>query len=338
LDGIATIEVCTKEGGRVGRPLFRNLRPATCGRIYELEKKHAIGNNRANAIKAWREKVKYKYAFAVVLLLVFLVPGIGQDQPFHFMILTDTQLGMYASNKDFVRETANYEFAVATVNRLKPRFVIILGDLINKEGDPEQLREFLRITGKIDPSIPVRLVPGNHDVGAAPTPELLAAYRKNIGRDYYSFRAGPVYGIVLNSVLIHNPQKAEDEYRKQTEWLKGELDTAKKSGAPQVIVFQHHPYFIKEAGEPDQYMNISLERRKPMLELLHAYNVRYVFAGHVHQNSVGRDEELEMTVTGPVAMPFGEGGSGIRLVEVTTSGARHQFFDFGKMPDALAIK
>lgn len=282
--------------------------------------------------------MRYKYVFAVALLFVFLVPGIGQDQPFHFMILTDTQLGMYTSNKDFVRETANYEFAVATVNRLKPQFVIVLGDLVNKEGNPEQIREFFRITGKINSSIPVYLVPGNHDVGAAPTPELLAAYRKNIGRDYYSFRAGPVYGIVLNSVLIHNPQKAEEEYRKQTEWLKSELAMAQQSGAQQVIVFQHHPYFIKEAGEPDQYMNISLERRKPMLELLHAYNIRYVFAGHVHQNSVGRDGDLEMTVTGPIAMPFGEDGSGIRLVEVTPSGVRHRYYDFSKMPDALAIK
>lgn len=282
--------------------------------------------------------MRHKYVLAMTLLVLFLVPGMGQDQPFHFMILSDTQLGMYTSNKDFVRETANYEFAVSTVNRLKPRFVIILGDLVNKEGDPEQIREFLKITGKIDPSIPVHLVPGNHDVGAAPTPELLAAYRKTIGRDCYSFRAGPIYGIVLNSVLIHNPQKVENEYRKQTEWLKEELAAAKKSGAPQVIVFQHHPYFIKEAGEPDNYMNIPLERRKPMLELLHANNVRYVFAGHVHQNSVGKDGELEMTVTGPVSMPFGEGGSGIRLVEVTTSGVRHQFFDFSRMPDALAIK
>ena len=75
-----------------------------------------------------------------------------------------------------------------------------------------------------------------------------------------------------------------------------------------------------------------------MLELLHAHDVRFVFAGHVHQNSVGKDGELEMTVTGPVSMPFGEVGSGIRLVEITTSGVRHQFFDFSKMPDALAIK
>ena len=282
--------------------------------------------------------MRYKSVFAVALLFVFLVSGIGQDQPFHFMILTDTQFGMYASDKDFVRETANYEFTVATVNRLKPRFVVILGDLVNKEGDPGQIREFLRITGKIDPTIPVYLVPGNHDVGRAPTQELLAAYRKNIGRDYYSFRAGPVYGIVLNSVLIHDPKNSENEYRKQTEWLKQELESAKRSGAPQIIVFQHHPYFIKEAGEPDQYMNIALEHRKPMLELLHANDIRYVFAGHVHQNSVGRDGSLEMIATGPISMPFGEIGSGIRLVEVTAAGVRHQFFDFSKMPDALAIK
>jgi hypothetical protein len=45
-----------------------------------------------------------------------------------------------------------------------------------------------------------------------------------------------------------------------------------------------------------------------------------------------------MTVTGPVSRPFGEDGSGMRLAEVTAAGVRHRYYDFGKMPDGLAIK
>ena len=282
--------------------------------------------------------MKIRQAFLLAFFFICVIPASAQEQPFYFVMLTDTQLGMYENNRGFVRETANYEFAVATVNRLKPGFVIVLGDLINKEGDADQIREFQRITQKIDPAIPIYYVAGNHDVGHEPTSETLAAYRKIFGRDYYSFRVGLIYGIVLDSTLIHTPQKAESEYQEQLSWLKAELEKAKSSDARHILVFQHHPYFISEAQEPNQYMNISLERRKPMLELLHQYNVRYVFTGHVHKSSVGKDGDLEMTVTGPVSMPFGEDGSGLRLAEVTAAGVRHRYHDFGKMPDGLAIK
>ena len=282
--------------------------------------------------------MKLRCAFLFAFLVACIIPVSAQEQPYYFMMLADPQLGMYANNGNSVRESANFEFAIATVNRLKPGFVILLGDLVNKAGNEEQLAEFKRIAGKIDASIPTYYVAGNHDVDREPTPETLAAYRKNIGRDYYSFRAGPIYGIVLNSTLIHSPQKAEAENQAQISWLKEELEKAKGSDAKHVVVFQHHPYFVENAEEPEQFGNIPLERRKPVLELLRQYNVKYVFCGHVHKSSVGKDGDLEMTVTGPVSMPFGEEGSGIRLAEVTASGIRHRFYGFGKMPDTLAIK
>lgn len=278
--------------------------------------------------------------FIAVLLLVvsFTAAGLAQDQPLRFIMLADTQLGIYTANRDFVRETANYEFAVAAVNRLKPAFMIVLGDLINKDGDPSQIQEFQRITGKVDSAVPVYYVAGNHDVTASPTPESLAAYRKIFGRDYYSFRAGSVYGIVLDSSLIQAPAKASAEYEEQLSWLKAELEKARESDAKQIIVFQHHPYFMKEAQEPDDTWNIPLERRQAFLALLHQYNVHYVFAGHTHRNSVAKDADLEMTTQGPVSMPFGNDGSGIRLVEVNANSVNHRYYDFGKMPDRLAIK
>jgi 3',5'-cyclic AMP phosphodiesterase CpdA len=282
--------------------------------------------------------VKSRLVIVFTLLVFILVPGFGQNQPFSFIMLSDPQFGMYTQNGSFERETANYEFAVAAVNRLKPAFVIVLGDLVNKVGAQDQIKEFLRISGKIDSSIPTYFIAGNHDVGAEPTSQTIAAYRRNVGRDYYSFRAGPVYGIVIDSSLMMAPQKALNEYQEQLSWFKEELEKAKASGLPHIIVFQHHPYFLESVDEPDQYGNIPAEHRKPMLAMLHQAGVHFVFAGHLHKNVTVNDGDLEITATGPVGMPFAEDGSGIRLAIITDKGLRHKYYEFGKMPDRLEIK
>jgi serine/threonine-protein phosphatase CPPED1 len=280
--------------------------------------------------------MKNKAVFLLVFFIVLAIPAFAQE-PTNFMMLTDSQMGLYAGDKNFIQETANFEFAVATVNRLKPAFVVILGDMINKTGDPEEINEFYRISKKIDASIPTYLVAGNHDVDHIPTAKSIEAYRKNFGRDYYSFRAGPVFGIVLDSTLIYEPKNVSSEYEDQVSWLKKELETAKASGLPHIIVFQHHPYFTKEANEPDQPFNIPGERRKQFLDLLHSYGVHYVFAGHTHKNYVAKDGDLEMTASGPVGKPFADDGSGIQFAVVTATGVYHRYYDFGKLPSKFPV-
>ena len=97
----------------------------------------------------------------ILLTLAVAAPLAAQT----FIQMSDPQFGMYSKDHDFVQETANYEFAVAASNRLKPRFVIICGDLVNKAGEQSQIEEYLRITGKFDRAIRVYPVSGNHDVG-----------------------------------------------------------------------------------------------------------------------------------------------------------------------------
>src|SRR5579862_5855302 len=137
-------------------------------------------------------------------LAVFASPT--GSEPFFFIQLSDPQIGMFTDNKDFAQETANFEFAVASINRLRPAFVVITGDLVNKVGDEAQIKEFKRILAKVDPDIPVYNVAGNHDVGNAPTPEIVTAYTNRFGPDHYTFRYnGDFFGIVLDSSLIQDP-------------------------------------------------------------------------------------------------------------------------------------
>jgi 3',5'-cyclic AMP phosphodiesterase CpdA len=78
-----------------------------------------------------------------------------------FIQMSDPQFGMYTVNKGFEQETANFEFAIATANRLKPAFVVITGDLINEAGNTAQTAEYKRISAKLDPAIRLFSLPGN---------------------------------------------------------------------------------------------------------------------------------------------------------------------------------
>src|SRR6266566_3916877 len=107
------------------------------------------------------------------LLLTFLLASTVQPAGL-FLQMSDPQFGMYSENKDFAQETVNFEFAIATANRLRPNFVVICGDLINQAGNAAQIAEFHRIAARLDPSIKLYNVPGNHDVENQPTPATLA--------------------------------------------------------------------------------------------------------------------------------------------------------------------
>lgn len=269
------------------------------------------------------------------LFLFFALRAVAAE-PFFFIQTTDPQFGMFAADKNFVQETANWDFVIANANRLHPAFLVVCGDLTNKPGDAGQIAEYKRINAKLDPSIPLFSVPGNHDVMNEPTPASIAAYREHYGKDYYSFHAGPVYGIVLDSSLMKAPGNVPQEAANQERWLEAELIKAKSEGA-MPVVFQHIPFFLEKPDEPEQYFNLPLETRARVLALLQKYGVRYVFAGHYHRNAYGRAGDLEMITSGPAGMPIGPDPSGFRIAQIVKDarGSRieQQYYSLGTIPN-----
>jgi len=274
----------------------------------------------------------------LVIGTTLAVPGAASAQDLFFLQMSDPQFGMYTANTGFTQESANLEFGIATANRLHPAFVVMSGDLVNKPGEKAQIDEYFRITHKLDPDIPLYAVAGNHDVGNVPTPESLADYRKIFGKDYYSFRKGSMEGIVLNSSIIQHPEKVMDEEARQREWLEEELKKAISEHVEWIVIFQHIPWFLHSADEPDQYFNIPHEARSRYLKILKDSGVRYDFAGHFHQNSVGRDDALEMITTGPIGKPLGDAISGIRIISVSERGLCHRYFGLGNLPNQIDVK
>lgn len=276
----------------------------------------------------------------LILFLMFIsaCSSIGPASKLTFFQMADTQFGFFNANKEFSRETVNMEKAIAESNRLKPAFVVICGDLVNKPGDLAQIAEYKRIAAKLDPSIKLYSVSGNHDVENVPTIASLALYKKHFGDDRYTFRSGNILGIILNSSLIKDPSLAPIEAANQLEWLIQVLKDAKKSNARNIMVFMHHSLFLKDSNEPDEYFNINAERRKIYLELFKTYGVKQVFAGHYHRNAYGKFGDMEMITTGPVGRPLGVDSSGFRIINVKGKIVDHRYFALDSLPMQLKYK
>lgn len=274
--------------------------------------------------------------FLVLSLFAILLPAMAQSQePWYFAVLSDPQFGMYAKDQNFTQETANFEFAIANLNRLHPRFVVICGDLVNRTGDSAEIAEYKRILQKLDPSIPVYSVAGNHDVGNVPTPTTLDGFHAAIGPDYYTFSAGEIFGIVLDSNLIRSPEGDPKAAKQQEEWLDKTLASAESNPKQQIVIFQHIPYFIKDVNEADSYFNIPQPARRKYLNILEKAGVKYVFAGHTHKSAVGKDGPLMEIVTGAVGMPLARSLSGLRIVTVAGQKLDATWFCFGGIPNQL---
>lgn len=277
----------------------------------------------------------------IFLLASFLISLAGcvsknltsNTSPSFFFQMADPQFGMFTNDSNFVKETINFEKAIHAANRLHPAFIVVCGDLVNQLTNREQIAEYKRIADQLDPSIPLYNVAGNHDVGRTqPTPVGLANYRKYFGADYYTFRSRNIYGIVLNSSLFYDPSLVPEEAAKQDVWLRSILKKASKIKNLNIIVFQHISWFLKDPDEKNGYFNIPLERRKTYLDLFHQYGVKYIFAGHLHRNSLAHDRGLEMVTTGPVGKPLGTDPSGFRIVKVKGNVITHKYFGLDSLP------
>ena len=256
-----------------------------------------------------------------------------QSRPVTFAVLADPQLGMYAKDKNFLQEAANLKFVIANLNRLHPDFVVVCGDLTNRSGDESEITAYKQMLKELDPSIPVYNAPGNHDVGNLPTASTLAAYRAAYGPDYYTFHFGNILVVVLDSNLIRSPDHVRDEAAKQEAWLRNTLTHATPD--QQVLIFQHIPFFLKDAQEKDDYFNIPLAVRTKYLDLLSANHVQLIFAGHTHRPAGGSDGAITEIVTGAVGMPLGGSSSGFRLVQLGPSGMKTEWYCLGNVPNRI---
>lgn len=258
--------------------------------------------------------------------------------------------------------------AIEQWNRMRPRprFVVLCGDLVNDfPGEPlrrKQLDDFKRtFVENLDDSIPLVLLPGNHDILDVPTSESIENYRQEFGDDYFAFWVDGVMFIVINAQYYKDSSKVKQLALIHEQWIDEKLLEAKQNQYKHIIIFQHIPWFIHDVDEPEdeivnlrkifndlidlidvffcslsifsEKFNIAIEERKRMLKKFNDNGVRAVFCGHYHRNSIAHYEDLELIITSAIGAqipPLLEKNeevsqSGYRIVKVDEDKLEHRY-------------
>ncbi|TPL90516.1 metallophosphoesterase [Mesorhizobium sp. B2-3-13] len=194
----------------------------------------------------------------------------------------------------------NWEPLAAWIAQSGADLVIHTGDLsvdgADKDADISFCMELMR-----EISVPMLLVPGNHDVGHLPgslqpvNAERLERWHRLVGPDYWMEDAGNWRFIGLDSLLM-GFDDAEEEA--QFEWLRTVLESR---GGRRIALFAHKPLFIDEPGEGDTgYWSVRPTQRQRLYDLIGCHDVALFASGHLHRAWQGKYESTAL-VWGPSA-------------------------------------
>jgi len=187
--------------------------------------------------------------------------------------------------------TDNFHRVSEHIDATRPDLVINSGDI---SFDGPNSRSDLEFAKELRDALPVpcRHLPGNHDIGDNPTavgpaPKQPATekerhnYLSVIGEDRWRFDAAGWSFIGLNSLIMNTGIESEAE---QFGWLASEL--GRINGRP-VALFLHKPLYLNTPDDPETAETairyVPQPRRRSLIEMFAAVDLRLVASGHVHQ-------------------------------------------------------
>ena len=205
---------------------------------------------------------------------------------FRLTQISDTHLG-----RRYPALTGNFHRVSEHIDATRPDLVVNTGDLAF---DAPTSRDDLEFAKSLHAALPVECIhlPGNHDIGDNPTavgpaPKQPATekerhnYLSVIGEDRWRFDAAGWSFIGLNSLIMNTGIESEAE---QFGWLASEL--GRINGRP-VALFLHKPLYLNTPDDPETegtaIRYVPQPRRRNLIEMFAAVDLRLVASGHVHQ-------------------------------------------------------
>ena len=186
----------------------------------------------------------------------------------------------------------NWERVASWINHERPDLVVANGDLVLEDPDSEADHAYARAAlAKI--AVPVRHLPGNHDIGDTVLFGKMAKrvddgrrarFVRHFGEERWCFEAGGWGFVGVNAMLFGSGgQAAEAE---QWAWIEERLRA--HAGRP-IALFTHKPLFLDHPSDADhedltlRQSCIDRESRMRLIALCRQHGVRLVSSGHKHQ-------------------------------------------------------
>jgi predicted phosphodiesterase len=221
------------------------------------------------------------------------IPGIVRaggiaDRPIHFAIIGD-RTGEHVPGI--------YEQIISEVERLKPDFVVTVGDAIEGyTGDTNELgrqwREYKSIIAPL--TMPIYFTPGNHDIT---TDSALTAYERYAGRPFYSFDYQNLHFIVFD---VSRWESSAELPKEELDWLANDL----KKPAARKFVFFHKPFWFQTAAD---------NKPDTLHSLFRTFGVDAVFNGHLHTYFSGKIDNILYTAMGSSGGDTDPGPTGVQF-------------------------
>ncbi len=226
---------------------------------------------------------------------VDVVHAAAPEKSFSFAYVSDTHLYEKKLNERFIRAAIK---AIDDVNAMSPQpdFVLFGGDLAQL-GQPGEIAEGAQLLKALKPK--TYMMVGEHDWYL----DMGEGWRKNFGKDTYSFDHKGVHFVVLNSVIVEdywtgpklspmdrmlamaqldNPNgRPFTVGAPQRDWLKNDL--AKLAPTTPLIVFSHSPLY-----KIHKSWNFWTDDAEDVQKLLQPFSNVTVIHGHTHQMLTNR--------------------------------------------------
>ncbi|MEV4814025.1 outer membrane protein assembly factor BamB family protein [Micromonospora avicenniae] len=186
------------------------------------------------------------------------------DSPAGFALISDTHL-----NPAVPARTDTMRAVFQAIAERDPAAVLHCGD-ITDSGSPAQIALY-RSTVPAELAERIRYTPGNHEVRWDVSAK--EEYHRAFGAAPQSFDVCGVHVVALDpTMLLQEPGHFGGAL---LDWLEKDLREVRKNTP--IVIFQHHP-----VGDAWYYA----DDQDRFLELVRRFDVRVVFAGHVHAEAV----------------------------------------------------
>lgn len=190
-----------------------------------------------------------------------------------------------------------YSQIVEEIERLKPDFVLTVGDMIEGYTDDTTvvISQWEEYDSLIVPlTMPIYFTPGNHDIWDDVSREL---YKRFIDKPYYSFDIRDLHFIILDNSCWQSSTELPEE---QINWLIDDL--YEHQNAAYTIVFYHKPFWYETTAD---------NKADTLHNLFRDFGVDAVFTGHYHIYFSGRFDDILYTGVGSSGGGCDPGPTGI---------------------------